>query len=73
MKKKEKIIVVLKEKLFQNGVNQNQGFLSINSVLVETIKNTSFEYDRDLAEQNFAYKQIVSYAIYKYEDKFFLM
>lgn len=68
----EKIIVLEKEKIFENTIIK-EGFFPLDTVILENIKKYSFEYDKDLAELNTSLKQIVCYIIYFFKDKLFFM
>lgn len=70
--KTEQILVVKREKLFPRG-KAPHGLLPQTEELLEVIDTHKEFHPRNLMEEDFNYKQIIPYLIYKFEDRYFLM
>lgn len=68
----ESILVVKKQILFPNGIWT--GIKQVNFDQYVTLIQTHREFmPRGLAEENFKYKQIIPYLVFRYQDLYFLM
>lgn len=68
----ESILVIKKETLFPEGVWT--GIKSVNfDQYVALIQNHREFMPRGLAEENFSYKQIIPYLVFRHNDRYFLM
>jgi predicted NUDIX family phosphoesterase len=70
--KNENIVVVDKKKLFKDTPFW-QGFNKVDYSFYENINNNYQIYERNLAEEDFNFKQIIPYMIFKNENKIFCM
>jgi predicted NUDIX family phosphoesterase len=68
----EKIVVVKRKLLFEK-IEHFNGIINYNPKLIDLIKNNYELMDRNAAEINEEYKQIIPYFVFKYKDKYFLM
>lgn len=69
----EKIIVIPEKKLFRGIPFSENFFFHSKTKIIKNILMLGEEYDKDLAENNIDYKQIVAYMIFSYKNKFFIM
>ena len=70
----EKIMVVNKNKLIENGFDDSTGFFTENvEIIIETVLSNYFFMERRLCETDPSYKQIIPYAIVKYETNYLLL
>ena len=68
----ESILVIKKQLLFPNGIWK--GIKQVNFDQYATLIKTHREFmPRGLAEENFEYKQIIPYLVFRYQDLYFLM
>lgn len=70
--KKENILVVKREKLFADS-KAFQGLNASTEALLEIIDAHKEFHPRDLMEEDFSYKQIIPYLVFKHEERYFLM
>jgi predicted NUDIX family phosphoesterase len=70
--KNENIIVIEKKKLFKDTALW-QGFKKVDYSFYENINNNYQVYQRNLAEEDFNFKQIIPYMIFKYKNYIFCM
>ncbi len=70
--KTEHILVVKREKLFCH-TPAPQGLMPLTEELLEVIDAHKEFHPRNLMEEDFSYKQIIPYLIFKFQDRYFLM
>lgn len=70
--KTEHILVVKREKLFSDD-KAFQGLNPQTESLLEIIDAHKEFHPRNLMEEDFSYKQIIPYLVFKHEEKYFLM
>jgi predicted NUDIX family phosphoesterase len=73
MYKKEQIVAVKTKILFNDSKNIPQGFFEVNNDFISLIMNNYEIVDRNSAEEDINYKQIIPYMVFKYENKIFCM
>jgi predicted NUDIX family phosphoesterase len=69
----EKIIVLKEKDLFKNVSQSENFFFHSRKKIIKNILSFGKEYEKELAENDLNYKQIVSYMIFSYKTKLFLM
>lgn len=69
----EKIIVLTEQDLFKNVSRSENFFFHSRKKIIKNILSFGKEYEKELAENDLKYKQIVSYMIFSYKTKLFLM
>lgn len=72
MNKSELIAVATKNHIFKN-IDYQEGIIPFDITIINNIKLYQTECVRYLAEEDYNFKQIVSYIIFMHEDNIFLM
>lgn len=69
----EKIIVLKEAELLKNISWSENFFTHSKQIILKNILTYGQEYDKELAENDTGYKQLVAYMIYRYKGKIFVM
>jgi predicted NUDIX family phosphoesterase len=69
----EKIIVLREKDLFKKTNHSENFFSHSKKNIIKNILLSSTEYEKELAENDMNYKQIVAYILFSYKKKLFLM